>query len=332
MKKKPKILVVGSMVMDLITSTRVFPGSGATVLGESFSSAPGGKGANQAVQAARLGADVTMVGKVGKDTFGDTLVASLQASLVHTEHVIRTEEASSAIGNIILEIAPDGNRANRIIVVPGANMTITPKDVAFLKDEIAAFDMLILQFEIPMAINELVAGWAREKGVPVMVNPAPAAEIPAGLMASATYLSPNEHEAAAITGREIRVDGGLNLKDIQAVADIMRARGTQNLLVTLGENGAAVGSERGVEHVPAVPGVKVADPTAAGDSFVAAFCTGLCVGLSQRRAIDFARNTAAITVSRLGAQPSLPQLPDVIAAMRRHAEPDFPYEALDCLK
>ena len=332
MNRRPKILAVGSLNMDVITSTRIFPGSGASVLGETFSTAPGGKGANQAVQAARLGAEVTMVGKTGQDGFGDALIASLQAAGVSTRYVLRDAKASCGVSNIILEIAPDGSRSNRIIAVPGANMTLTPEDVAFLKEEIAAYDMVMLQFEIPMAVNEQVAAFAKAKGVPVMINPAPAAAIPQGLLACAAYISPNEHEAAAITGQSIRVEGGLHLEDIRAVADIMRSRGTQNLLVTLGENGAAIGGEGGVEHVPAVPGVKAVDPTAAGDSFVAAFCTGLCAGLSQRQAIDFARNAAAITVSRPGAQPSLPSLEEVLAGMKLHGEKDFPYQLLDCLK
>ena len=332
MNRKPRILVVGSFVMDMITATRVFPGSGETVLGETFTTAPGGKGANQAVQAARLGAEVTMVGKVGSDAFGDALLASMQASGVDVSHVARHAAVSSAVGNITLEIAPDGRCSNRIIVVPGANMTLTVEDVAFLRESVEDYDMVILQFEIPMAVNEAVAKYAHAKGVPVMVNPAPAAPISDGLMACAAYISPNEHEAAAITGVPIRVEGGLNLRDVEAVAGVMRRKGVQNLLVTLGENGAALAGAEGVMHVPAVPHVKAADPTAAGDSFVASFCTGLCAGLTQRQAMDFARNAAAITVSRAGAQPSLPTLPEVLEAMALHGEPDFPIHRLDCLK
>lgn len=331
MQRKPKILVVGSLVMDLITSTRVFPASGETVLGERFRTAPGGKGANQAVQAARLGADVTMVGKVGRDAFGDELVASAQAAGVHTEHILRDDAAASAIGNITLEIGEDGVSRNRIIVVPGANMTITPDDVAFLKDTIGQYDMVILQFEIPMAINELVAGYAHAAGVPVMVNPAPAAPIPDGLLRCADYFSPNEHEAAALTGVPIRVAGGVNTGDVEQAARQLEAKGVKHLLITLGENGAAISEKDGVQLIPSVPNVQAVDPTAAGDSFVAAFCTGVCAGLTHAQAIDFARNTAAITVSRMGAQPSLPMLADVLEGMRSHAEADFPYEKVACL-
>ncbi len=332
MANKPRILVVGSFVMDLITSTRVFPASGETVLGTKFTTAPGGKGANQAVQAARLGADVTMVGKVGRDAFGDQLIASAREAGIRIGHVIRDETEASAIGNITLEIGEDGGSRNRIIVVPGANMTITPEDIAFLKDDIANYDMVMLQFEIPMAINELVAAYAYDRHVKLMINPAPAAPLSKGLLSHTTYLSPNEHEAAALSGVPIRTEGGLHTEDIAAVAEIMRRQGTKHLLVTLGENGAAISEGGQVVHVPSVPGVRVADPTAAGDSFVAAFCVGMCVGLSHREAIDFARNTAAITVSRMGAQPSLPKLDDVLGAMAAHAEAGFPFDKLDCLR
>ena len=143
MNKQPKILVVGSFVMDLIVSTNRFPQSGETVLGNSYQTAPGGKGANQAVQAARLGADVTMVGKVGQDAFGDALIESARASGVNVSYVLRSDSTPSAVGNVQLETG-EGKSANRIIVVSGANMTITPEDIAFLEAEIAQYDMVLL--------------------------------------------------------------------------------------------------------------------------------------------------------------------------------------------
>lgn len=182
MNRKPKILVVGSFVMDLIVSTEKFPGSGETVLGKSFRTAPGGKGANQAVQAARLGADVTMVGKVGGDSFGRELIASAQAAGIHTQHILQDPDNPSAIGNILLEVAEGQKSKNRIIVVSGANMAITPDDVAFVRDIVSEFDMVMLQLEIPMQINELVAQYAFEKGVPVMLNSAPSAPLSAALL------------------------------------------------------------------------------------------------------------------------------------------------------
>ena len=329
--RKPKILVVGSFTMDLITSTKVFPGSGETVLGVDFSNAPGGKGANQAVQAARLGADVTMVGKLGDDAFGDIILRSAQDAGIHTEHVIREKGMPSPIGNIILEVDEKGNSHNRIIVVPATNMAIHPEDVAFLEEGIADYDMVMLQFEIPMAINVLVAGYARAKGVPVMVNPAPAAELPAELLRCTTWISPNEHEAAALTGRKIRVEGGLNLEDVEKAAGALRDKGVERVIVTLGDHGAALLDSSGLRTLPCVENVTVADPTSAGDSFVASFCTGVCAGLSPMEAMDFARHAAAITVSRMGAQPSEPTLEEVIRSLEQDA-PDFPLDKLAVLR
>ncbi len=329
---KPHILVVGSFVMDMSTTTKVFPNSGETVLGEGFSTASGGKGANQAVQAARLGADVTMIGKIGMDAFGDQMLSSVAAAGVHTDKALRDKNgAPSAIGNIILEVDKHGDRHNRIIVISGANMTTTVEEVAFLKDEIAQYDLVMLQFEIPMAVNVAIARWAREKGVPVMVNPAPAAVIPDELLACTTYLSPNEHEASALTGIAIHTDHGLNLQDVKNAAYALQAKGVENVLTTLGENGAALLDQDGLHYIASVPDVAVADPTAAGDSFVAAFCVGVCTGLNASQALDFARNTAAITVSRSGAQPSLPNLEDVMANMSLHGEKNFPMHLLNSL-
>lgn len=205
MSRTPRILVVGSFVMDLIVSAPRFPQSGETVLGSGYQTAPGGKGANQAVQAARLGAQVTMVGKVGDDAFGRQLVDSARQAGVDVSRVIVSRETFSAIGNVQLEVC-QGRTANRIIVVPGANMTIVPEEVAFLKEEIAKFDLVILQLEIPMEINLLVASYARAKGVPVMLNSAPAAPLSPELMPLLTYISPQRARGRA-DHRPSRGDG-----------------------------------------------------------------------------------------------------------------------------
>lgn len=319
MLKKPKILVVGSFVMDLIVSTEKFPGSGETVLGKSFRTAPGGKGANQAVQAARLGADVTMVGKVGDDGFGRELIASAKAAGIHTEHILVDPDTSSAVGNILLEVSEGQKSKNRIIVVSGANMKITPEDVAFLKEEIASYDMVVLQLEISMEINEIVAGYAFEKGVPVMLNSAPSAPLSDELLSHLAYISPNEHEAADLTGVTIRSDkqNGVNMDDVKSAVRALLDKGVKNAIITLGSNGAVVAGAQDFAYAPCVDVVEVKDPTAAGDSFVAAFVTGLCAGLTHQQALDFASYTATITVSRMGAQPSLPTLREVIDLMER---------------
>lgn len=333
MRRRPKILVVGSLVMDLIVNTEKFPSSGETVLGKSFRTAPGGKGANQAVQAARLGADVTMVGKVGNDSFGESLVGSCKESGIHTEHIAVDPVASSAVGDIILEAGAEGETKNRIIVVPGANMNLKPEDVAFLQDTVAQYDMVILQMEIPMRINEIVAQYAFDKGVPVMLNSAPSAPISEELLARLTYISPNEHEAADLTGIRIRRDGRkIERDDVKAATENLLSRGVKNVVITLGSSGAVVANANGLIAQPCVDAGEVKDPTAAGDSFVGAFTTGICAGFNQEQALTFANHTAALTVSRMGAQPSLPGLQEVIDLIRRENRPGGDLGFLDILK
>lgn len=314
MLKKPKILVVGSFVMDLIATTARVPNAGETVIGMKFQTAPGGKGANQAVQCARLGADVTMVGKVGADSFGKTMLDMVSAAGVDVSHVMIDQEQASGIGHITLEVTPNGTQ-NRITVCPGANAAVTVEDVAWLQETISEFDLVMLQFELPMEVVEAVARWAHEAGVIVMINPAPSAPMSEKLLACADYLSPNEHEAAALSGRRIDVSDGICFEDVQIAARAFHACGVQNLIITMGENGAVLSSNGEILHVPCVPMSRVADPTAAGDSFVAAFCTGVAAGLSRETALYFATYTAAITVSRMGAMPSLPTMAEVKALM-----------------
>lgn len=312
--KRPKILVVGSAVMDLIVSAGRLPASGETVIGHGFRTAAGGKGANQAVQAARLGAEVTMVGKVGADAFGQELIASLRSAGVDTGHIGIATDVPSAVGNVQLERTAAGT-ANRIVVVPGANHAIVPEDVAFLQEDIAAYDMVILQLEIPMAVNELVIGYACDKGVPVMLNAAPYAAIAPQVLKRLAYISPNEHEAGEMVGFPVDEDDA-----VRRAVQTLLGQGIANVIITLGGRGAAFGNAQEFFLCPCVPGVTPKDPTAAGDSFVGAFCVGVCSGLSDRRAMELARYAAALTVSRMGAQPSLPTLPEVRELMHRCGE------------
>lgn len=333
MNRKPKILVVGSFVMDMIVSTEKLPDSGETVLGRSFHTAPGGKGANQAVQAARLGADVTMVGKVGADDFGRRLIRSCRDAGVDTGFVAVDPEASSAVGDVMLEDGEGEAAMNRIIVVPGANMRITPEDVAFLEDSIGQYDMVVLQLEIPMEINVLVARYALKKKIPVMLNSAPSAPIPAELLSHLAYISPNEHEAADLTGIPIRREGKtVNREDVKAAVDALLARGVRNAVITLGSAGAAVVNREEFICQPCIDVVEVKDPTAAGDSFIGAFTVGVCSGMSHAQALNFANFTATLTVSRMGAQPSLPTLREVVDFMKREDRSGFDLSRLDILR
>ncbi len=315
---KPKILVVGSFVMDQIATTEIFPREGQTVLGGTFSKAPGGKGANQAVQMARLGAEVTMVGKLGHDSNGEEMIRTCKEAGICTDYVLYDDKLPSGCSVIILEEAPGKQTVNRIIVLSGSNMSITPEDVAFLKEKIAEYDLVVLQLEIPMEINELVAEYAYAKGVPVMLNSAPSAPLSDSLLSHLTYISPNEHEAYDMVGIRISHSGKeVNLKEAKAATAALKAKGVKNVLITLGESGAVLDTEKdGFFYSPCVEGIMAVDPTAAGDSFVGALSVGLCCGWGYEETLRFANHTAGLTVSAMGAMPSLPNLERVEAFLK----------------
>lgn len=315
MNKKPRILVVGSFVMDLVALAERVPNLGETVIGNGFRTAPGGKGANQAVQAARLGAYVDMVGCVGNDSFGKELLGALASSGVDTVHVKISKEHPSAVGHIQIQSNPAGVQ-NRIIVVPGANYDLAPSDLAWLKDGIKEYDMVVMQLELKMETTEYVASLAREAGVPVMLNPAPAAPLSDELLRCVSFLTPNETEAALLTGVETDAEGRLSDEAFKAAAKELMGRGVANVIITLGDRGAAHCTSDGVKLVPCVKMTNVVDPTAAGDSFVGAFCVGYAGGLAIEDALVLAVHAAAITVCGYGAIPSLPDLGKVGALMK----------------
>ena len=315
---KPKILVVGSFVMDQIATTEIFPREGQTVLGGTFTKAPGGKGANQAVQMARLGADVTMVGKLGHDSNGEDMIRTCKEAGINTDYVLYDDTLPSGCSVIILEAAPGKQTVNRIIVLSGSNMSITPDDIAFLKEKVADYDLVVLQLEIPMEINELVAAYAYEKGVPVMLNSAPSAPLSDELLSHLTYISPNEHEAYDMVGVRITHSGkDVNMDEAKAATAALKAKGVKNVLITLGESGAGLDTEKdGFYYSPCVDGIMAVDPTAAGDSFVGALSVGLCCGWGFEETLKFANHTAGLTVSSMGAMPSLPTLDKVEAFLK----------------
>ena len=331
MFKRPKILIAGSFNMDLTASCTRAPQAGETVIGKKFRTAPGGKGFNQAVQCARLGADVTMVGKVGEDDFGRALLEAAKGEGIDISHVLTDPDEATGIAIITLEETDEGTQ-NRIVVCPGANFTISAQEIGWLREAVGNYDMVIMQFELSMEIVETIAEWAHETGVPVMVNPAPAAPMSDRLLSAVTFLSPNVHEAAILTGHSISVENGIDYDDVRAVADALRERGVKNLIITMGGNGSIAVGESGIHHTECVKMPHVADPTAAGDSFVASFCTVLAAGLPVDKALDFASHAAAITVTRMGAMPSLPTVTEVQGLLRERGYEDFDLSLLDALR
>ena len=332
MQRKPRIFVVGSFVMDVIATTERIPPSGQTVYGKEFHMAPGGKGANQALQCARLGADVTMMGCVGDDLFGEMLLETPRAAGVDISRVVVHKGVTSGVGHVTLEVT-EHTAQNRIVVIPGANRTLTVDEVAWVKDEISTYDMVLLQLEVPLEVNLAVARWAKEAGVPVMLNPAPATELDDELLSLVTYLTPNEQEASMETHLPLGTDErGLKKDDLQKIAAALWSKGVENVIITLGGCGSAVVGADSIRYIPCVRMPHVADPTAAGDSFVGALSVGRSAGLTQEQALAFASHTAAITVSRMGAMPSLPTLEEVLALMRERDYQGFDLSLLDVLK
>ncbi len=243
MNRKPNILVVGSFMMDLIASAPRVPNLGETVIGTSFQTAGGGKGINQAVQCARLGANVTMAGCVGNDGFGKEMTDIARSAGVDISHVKVSNKSSSGVGNIQLQVT-GSDVQNRIIVIPGANYDLEIEDLSWLPDEIRNFDMVMLQLELKMEITEYVVKVAAEAGVPVMLNPAPAAELSDEILSNVTYLSPNEFEAALLTDASIlAVYEGVDEDALIKVASILRKKGVKKVIVTLGSNGSALADD-----------------------------------------------------------------------------------------
>lgn len=300
---RPRIVVVGSSNTDLIVRAPTIPAPGETVLGTSFMTAAGGKGANQAVAAARLGASVTFVGRVGMDDFGDAAVAALERESIDVRWVERDAEAASGVAFIVVN---DGGE-NAIAVAPGANARVDESQVDRAVEAIRDADILLLQLEIPLKVVRHATEIAREAGTMVILNPAPATPLGSELLAAVDVLTPNQGEAAMLSGRAV---GGL--EEARVAARALRAAGPREVVVTLGTDGALVEGADEQVHVPGVP-VQAVDSTAAGDAFSAALAVGLARGGSTGDAARYATRVAALTVTRAGAQPSLPTTEEVEA-------------------
>lgn len=291
-----KIVVVGSLNMDLIGRSPHIPAPGETVLGSGFSTAAGGKGANQAVAAARLGAQVTMVGCVGGDDYGRSLLSSLQTDGVDTQHVRMAADAHTGVAIISVDDAGE----NSIIVISGANWELTKADVAAAETAVSQADMLVLQLESPLEVVVYAAEMAARHNVPVLLNPAPARPLPAELLANVSTLIPNESEAALLAGCEVD-----DMSGVETAVSRLQARGIKNIVLTMGSRGAYLHSNNESLMVPAFS-VQPVDTTAAGDAFVAGFSVAVAEGKTLSEAVRFAAATGALTTTKLGAQPSLP--------------------------
>lgn len=294
-----QVVVVGSLNMDLVVRTERLPRPGETLAGESFVTVPGGKGANQAVAAARLGASVAMVGCVGDDAYGQALRSALLAEGVECQAVEIVEGVSSGVAAILVDAASQ----NTILIVAGSNGRLLPALVQRFEHLLADAEVIICQMEIPPETVAFTLALGRRLGKKVILNPAPVqAPLPGEWYTDIDYLIPNEREAEALTG--LVVNG---LESAEKAAVRLLDRGVGKVIITLGGEGALFVSADGVEHFPA-PTVQPVDTTAAGDTFVGGFAAALARGLSERDAVAFGQRAAAISVTRAGAQPSIPRL------------------------
>jgi ribokinase len=291
------ITVVGSLNMDFVVQVAAFPLPGETVFGTGFRTIPGGKGGNQACAAATLGGRVRMVGRIGDDAVGEQLRASLEAAGVDTRDVLASPATSSGAAVIVVQAGGQ----NQIVVASGANALLSPADVSRALEGLPG-GFLLLQLETPLETVEAAAAIAHRLGAAVVLDPAPARPLPDALLAHVSCLTPNESEAMILLGRR---EGTVTLAEAPDVARALRGRGARAVLLKLGEKGAFLDDGRETTHFPA-PQVEAVDATAAGDTFNGALVVALGEGRPMADAVRFANAAAALSVTRVGAQASIP--------------------------
>jgi ribokinase len=309
--QKP-IVVVGSINLDLVVAADCIPEVGETIIGNTFNTFYGGKGANQAVAVAKLGYPVSMVGNVGSDAFGTQLCNGLKNAGVDTTFVNTVEGASG------VALITTGRRGeNNIVVVPGANGLFTPQLLEKAAPLLKQAGFLLAQLEIPLETVDYLAQFAERHDIPLMLDPAPARELSGALLGRVTWITPNETETQELLKTDIENgDQGYN-----AAADRLRARGVKNVLLKLGSGGCVIAQGKlPKEHVPAFSVIAV-DTTAAGDAFNGGFAVGLMRGSTVADSAIFASAVAAISVTRPGAQPSMPTEGEVERFLEQHSIP-----------
>ncbi|HEY2546965.1 MAG TPA: ribokinase [Candidatus Acidoferrum sp.] len=305
---KKRLVVVGSINLDLVSVAPRIPVRGETLTGASFASFPGGKGANQAYAAARLGTPVSMIGKLGNDSFGAELRANLESVGVDTT-AIENESTSTGIAQIITA----ENGENVIVVIPGANAHVSPLYVEKHVNVIRKASIVLTQLEIPLETVEYLASVTRKEGIPLVLDPAPARLLPESLLQRVDWLTPNESETCSLLGLKSQ---DLPEEELQEVAETLLRRGSSNVLLKLGHRGCFLGLADGRRiHIPAYS-VRAIDSTAAGDAFNGAFASAILEGHDPVRAASWASAVAAISVTRRGAQPSMPTNAEVQEFLR----------------
>lgn len=294
-----KILVIGSLNMDLVTYVSHLPAAGETISSFKFLKNPGGKGANQAVAAAKLGANVAMIGKVGMDEYGSMLINSLKISGVSTKGI----KQEGTTGMAFINVSVDGE--NQIVLVAGANKEMNQSDIDDMKILICESDIIIMQLEIPLDVVEYALTLCVELGKQIILNPAPAQRLSESTLHNLYALIPNQTELGLLTDMPVSTK-----QEIIAAGRYLKSLGVKKVIVTMGNKGSYIFNDDGESHIPAYQ-VKSIDSTAAGDTYIAGFAVGLSKGMSDREAALFASKAAAIVVTREGAQSALPTIDEV---------------------
>lgn len=294
-----KLAVIGSINMDMTVTAERIPLKGETLKGDSIHYIPGGKGANQAVAMAKLGADVEMFGCVGNDSNGEKLLENLKRAGVKTEHIQVLDKVATGIAMITV-----GENDNTIIVVPGANGKVDKAYVDGIKETLEHYDMVVLQHEIPLETMHYIIEFCHEKNIPVVLNPAPAAQVPMEVIEKVDYVTPNEHEAVLIFG-----DG--------CSTEELLKQYPEKLVITQGSKGVCTCLKDGsILNVPARP-AKVADTTGAGDTLNGAFCVQIAKGAEMEKALRYANVAASLSTEKFGAQSGMPTAEEVERELER---------------
>lgn len=287
-----KVVVIGSINVDLVFTSDIRPRAGETVLGSTFSIIPGGKGANQAVAAAKLGAETYMVGCIGNDSNGEFSLNNLQKLNVNTEGIEVVNNAPTGVANIVVS-----ENDNSIIVIPGANFKVSKELVNKHQELIESADIVLLQLEIPLDVVEYTLELCKKYNVKALLNPAPGQVLDNSLIENATYITPNEHELKIIFGREYNTD------------EILK-KYPNKLIVTIGSKGAKYFDGYEIKTVPAIK-AEVVDTTGAGDTFCGGLAAALVSGNNIENSIKFANKAASLSVTKLGAQSGMPTLKEM---------------------
>ena len=298
---KSKIYVIGSSNTDMVVKSNFLPKPGETVIGDTFLMNPGGKGANQAVSACKLGADVTFITKVGNDMFGKKALNNFKKIGIKTDYIRIDKNNSSGVAIIMV----DKSGENSISVAPGANNSLTIKDVNFIEEKLNADDYVLIQLEIPKTVVEYLIEICNKLKVKLILNPAPFQKISDYHLSQVNTITPNEIETEYLSGIKVKDN-----ETAKKASEILINKGIKNIIITMGEKGAFYKSSSFEGLIPTKK-VSVIDSTAAGDTFNGALVAGLSMKMDMLTSIDFANNAATYSVTKLGAQSSAPSINDL---------------------